>query len=98
MGLSLIFSLAFKICFLLDRLKSDLKKKETDLLGAQRELKNLQNKFEQQQQVEADLSRKANKSSCKKLYSQTCAPSILRLSCKICNDQCHYYKHKKKMF
>ena len=52
---------------LLYRLKSDLKKKETDLLGAQRELKNLQNKFEQQQQIEADLSRKANKSVCKYL-------------------------------
>lgn len=43
------------------KLKSDLKKRESDLLGAQRELKDLQNKFDQQQQIEADLSRKANK-------------------------------------
>ena len=51
-----------------NRLKSDLKKKETDLIGAQRELKDLQNKFDQQQQIEADLSRKASKNMSKSLY------------------------------
>lgn len=43
------------------KLKSDLKQKETDLLGAKRDLKELQNKIEQQQQMEADLSRKTSK-------------------------------------
>ncbi|KAL4220874.1 Leucine glutamate and lysine-rich protein 1 [Mactra antiquata] len=43
------------------KLKSDLKQRETDLQGAKRELKELQNKFEQHQQMEADLSRKTSK-------------------------------------
>ena len=43
------------------RLKSDLVKRENDLQGARRELKELQNKFELQQQKEEDLSRKAAK-------------------------------------
>jgi hypothetical protein len=43
------------------RLKSDLKQKESDLLGAKRDLKELQNKFNQHQQLEADLNRKTSK-------------------------------------
>lgn len=51
------------------RLKTDLKQKETDLLSAKRELKELQNKFEQQQQMEADLSRKNSKTLSRISYS-----------------------------
>ncbi|XP_060599548.1 myosin-2 heavy chain-like isoform X2 [Ruditapes philippinarum] len=43
------------------KLKSDLKQKESDLLGAKRDLKELQNKFNQHQQLEADLNRKTSK-------------------------------------
>lgn len=43
------------------KLKSDLKQKECDLLGAKRDLKDLQSKFEQHQQMEADLTRKTSK-------------------------------------
>ncbi|WAR15605.1 LEKR1-like protein [Mya arenaria] len=43
------------------KLKSDLRQKETDLSSAKRDLKALQIKFEEHQQLEADLSRKTSK-------------------------------------
>ncbi|KAH3821075.1 hypothetical protein DPMN_122832 [Dreissena polymorpha] len=43
------------------KLKSDLKQRETDLSSAKRELKELLSKFEEQQQLEADLTRKTSK-------------------------------------
>ncbi|XP_053379441.1 restin homolog isoform X2 [Mercenaria mercenaria] len=43
------------------KLKSDLKQRESDLLGAKRDLKELQIKFDQHQQMEADLNRKTSK-------------------------------------
>ena len=52
------------------RLKSDLKQRESDLLGAKRDLKELQNKLDQHQQLEADINRKTSKTL--SMYFQCC--------------------------